>query len=293
MGNAQEDNDGNLYALLGLKPGASDGEIRDAYYQLAKEYHPDRRKADAKAEETFGVVTRAAAILRDPEMRRRYDRGEISGSAFVAKPKGAERRSDRRRILLVFLVSLTVSTAAATKLWLLFLNRASEVPNLVRNDAGATSLKVVDASLPREKSSRGYGPQAVPLPPIDSPSLARSDSSSPHPQQPSSANATDAKDNMLPAMQGASSSSPSERLVDTEDRAAPPIPGAKALPAEPSSQKTASFGLPAFDTSPGGGRLLPAKLSLLREGKSKPEDCSLSRAARDIVLHVSAALRSR
>src|SRR5215475_11490155 len=115
MDNAPEDNDGNLYALLGLKQGASGDEIRSAYYQLAKKYHPDGRKADEKAEEAFRAITRAATILRDPEMRSLYDRGE-SGAALAAKLQAVRRSSDRRRIALVFLLSLTITTAAATKL---------------------------------------------------------------------------------------------------------------------------------------------------------------------------------
>ena len=94
MGNAAQDNDGNLYALLGLKRGASDDEIRGAYYRLAKEYHPDGRKAGEKAAETFRAITRAAAILRDPEMRSLYDRGESGGVALVAKLQAARRSSD-------------------------------------------------------------------------------------------------------------------------------------------------------------------------------------------------------
>jgi hypothetical protein len=291
MDNAPEDNDGNLYALLGLKQGVSDGEIRDAYYRLAKKYHPDRRKADAKAEEAFRAITRAAAILRDPEMRIRYDRGENGGVASAAQLQAPRASSGRRRIVAVFLLSLTITTAAATKLWLVLLNPASEVPNPVRNDSGATSPTIADALKPPAEPSRDYGRQAMPLPLSDPPSLAKSDSGTPQAQQPSAGNEKVSENNAPPPMQDAADSS----SVNAGQKAAPSVPIAEA-PSHltvPPSQKTASFGLPVFDTSPESGKPLSAKLSSMRGGKTKLADCSLSRAARGILWHVSAALRAR
>jgi hypothetical protein len=296
MGNAAQDNNGDLYALLGLKRGASDGEIRDAYYRLAKEYHPDRRKADEKAAEAFRAITSAAAILRDPEMRNLYDRGESGGIALATKLKARQRSSDRRRIALVFLVSLTITTAGATKLWLVLLNRTSEVPNLVRNNPEATSSKVADASVPPEKSNRDYGRRAMPLPPIEPPSLAKGDTGAREPQPPSSAKEKASEIHAPSPTQGAiSSSPPSERPADNGEKVAAPVPAAEAPSRlnEPPSQKAASFGLLDFDTSPGNGKPLSAKLSRVRDAKSKPDECSLTRAARDILMHASAALRSR
>jgi curved DNA-binding protein CbpA len=293
MVNAFEDKDSDLYALLGLKPSASDGEIRDAYYRLAKEYHPDKRKADAKAEEAFRAITRAASILRDPEMRSVHDRGQSGEGALAAKLQAARRSSQRQRIVVVFLLSLTVTTAAATKLWLVLLDRAPEPPNLVRNDPGATSLKVADASSPPEKSSRSYGPEAIPLPLSEPPSLARSDSGTSQPQQPSSGKEKIFEDNALLSMRD--SSPKPERTIDAGRKAAPSAAGAETPSQlnEPPSQKTANFGLPAFDTSPAGSKPLSAKLSSMRGGKTKLADCSLSRAAKGILLNVSLALSGR
>jgi DnaJ-class molecular chaperone len=76
------------YTVLGVKKDASQNEIRDAYRRLAKKLHPDLNPGDKKAEERFKEVTAAYDLLRDPEKRTRFDRGEIDAS-------GAERPTHR------------------------------------------------------------------------------------------------------------------------------------------------------------------------------------------------------
>ena len=38
---------GDYYTVLGVAKGASDTEVKKAYYQLAKKYHPDTNKVQA------------------------------------------------------------------------------------------------------------------------------------------------------------------------------------------------------------------------------------------------------
>ncbi|MDQ6847360.1 MAG: J domain-containing protein [Candidatus Dormibacteraeota bacterium] len=52
------------FAVLGLRPGAGDDEIRDAYRRLAKIHHPDRNPGDAQALATFRRLTDSYAALK-------------------------------------------------------------------------------------------------------------------------------------------------------------------------------------------------------------------------------------
>jgi len=74
----------NPYDILGVKPDASDKEIKSAYRKLAKNLHPDLNPGDKKAEEKFKTISAAYNLLSDKEQRARFDRGEIDAS-------GAER----------------------------------------------------------------------------------------------------------------------------------------------------------------------------------------------------------
>jgi DnaJ-class molecular chaperone len=68
------------YAVLGVKPEATQDEIRKAYRQLAKKLHPDLNPGDKQAEEKFKEVSAAYDLLGDAEKRGRFDKGEIDAA---------------------------------------------------------------------------------------------------------------------------------------------------------------------------------------------------------------------
>ena len=63
----------DYYETLGVPKGASQGEIKDAFRKLARQYHPDVSK-EADAEEKFKQINEAYAVLSDEEKRAAYDR---------------------------------------------------------------------------------------------------------------------------------------------------------------------------------------------------------------------------
>ncbi|HEY8965697.1 MAG TPA: DnaJ domain-containing protein, partial [Candidatus Methylacidiphilales bacterium] len=83
----------NYYVRLGLVPTATADDIRKAYRQLARIYHPDVAANKSMAEEIFKQLQEAYSTLSDEILRREYDarmreeRSRAFASAFRPAPK--------------------------------------------------------------------------------------------------------------------------------------------------------------------------------------------------------------
>ena len=63
----------DYYEVLGINRGAGSDEIKSAFRNLARQYHPDINK-EADSEEKFKEINEAYVILSDPDKRAAYDR---------------------------------------------------------------------------------------------------------------------------------------------------------------------------------------------------------------------------
>ena len=63
----------DYYNILGVKRDASQDDIKKAFRQQAKKYHPDTNPDNPDAEKRFKELNEAYEVLSDPEKRSQYD----------------------------------------------------------------------------------------------------------------------------------------------------------------------------------------------------------------------------
>lgn len=79
----------DLYAMLGLKFGASDEDIHGAYRDLAKKLHPDANP-NGDTMDQFSAVTKAYSVLKDATLKKQYD----ERFRAMLKQQAAEAKTD-------------------------------------------------------------------------------------------------------------------------------------------------------------------------------------------------------
>ena len=77
----------DYYKTLGVSKNAKADEIKKSYRKLARKYHPDANKGDAKAEERFKEISEAYNTLSDEKRRKEYDDARsLFGSGGFRRP---------------------------------------------------------------------------------------------------------------------------------------------------------------------------------------------------------------
>lgn len=88
----------DYYKDLGLKKDASKDTIKNQYYKLCYEYHPDR--ASGAHQDKFKEITAAYEVLKNEERRKRYDQARLDlqgykpredGQGYREQPKGPQK----------------------------------------------------------------------------------------------------------------------------------------------------------------------------------------------------------
>lgn len=64
----------DYYEVLGVSRDADEVELKRAFRELARKYHPDMNSSDADAEDKFKEANEAYGVLSDAKLRARYDR---------------------------------------------------------------------------------------------------------------------------------------------------------------------------------------------------------------------------
>lgn len=76
---------GDLYQVLGVSRDASAAEIKKAYRQLVRKYHPDANPGNKEAEEHFKKINQAYEVLGDSQKKAQYDQfgtvGDMPGGS--------------------------------------------------------------------------------------------------------------------------------------------------------------------------------------------------------------------
>ncbi|EON66941.1 hypothetical protein W97_06056 [Coniosporium apollinis CBS 100218] len=89
----------DYYKVLGVSRDADDREIKRAYRKLSKLYHPDKASQQGitkeEAEKKMGAINEAYEVLKDPELKARFDRGDDpnnqeQGHPFQGSPFGGQ-----------------------------------------------------------------------------------------------------------------------------------------------------------------------------------------------------------
>ena len=82
----------DYYKILGVRKEASQEEIKKAFRQLARKYHPDVNQNNKEAEEKFKGINEAFGVLGNEKKKAQYD--SVGSSAF--SHSGAEGFSSER-----------------------------------------------------------------------------------------------------------------------------------------------------------------------------------------------------
>ncbi len=91
----------SFYELLGVKPGASEDEIHEAYTELAMIVHPSHAKSLGMGSSPGGLellferVTEAYLTLNDPDRSRTYQMATGIAPAASHRPSAEQRRKEQ------------------------------------------------------------------------------------------------------------------------------------------------------------------------------------------------------
>ena len=86
----------DYYKILALETNKVDiEEIKNAYREQAKKFHPDVNVGNTNAEERFKDVNEAYKILSNPQDKKKYDR---AWNAYIGRKKARQNRAQKKNV---------------------------------------------------------------------------------------------------------------------------------------------------------------------------------------------------
>lgn len=140
----------NYYDILGVSENASQEEIKKAFKDKAKTYHPDRHQGDANMEEVFKIINEAYQTLSNPYSRSNYDMMRRYGHHHPSEPRSNQapprpvyrppvRRAPRfnskeniQATLYAFLFAFIIAAIIKTGIYFVETHRAEEYARELR-----------------------------------------------------------------------------------------------------------------------------------------------------------------
>lgn len=79
----------NYYDVLAISPKCSQAEVKSAYYELSKKYHPDTGAIESEHYK-FNEISEAYAVLGNRQTRRKYDTGMLRPEDLQRGPSDSD-----------------------------------------------------------------------------------------------------------------------------------------------------------------------------------------------------------
>lgn len=88
----------DYYKIMKVAKNATADQIKAAYRNLARKYHPDLNPNDKEANKKFQELNEANEVLSDPEKRKKYDQAgaEWQDSSQVKDPKKPKAKKSNK-----------------------------------------------------------------------------------------------------------------------------------------------------------------------------------------------------
>lgn len=137
----------DYYKILGLETSkVTPEEIKVAYREQAKKYHPDVNIGDKRSEERFKDINEAYKLLSQPQTKRKYDRqwNNYIGRRKAKEDNQTEKEKMSNEIFSMFFGSEEKETKTETK-------KAKKVPEKGENIETEINISIEEAYYGSEK----------------------------------------------------------------------------------------------------------------------------------------------